>query len=359
MLIPCKETHYKRTEYQRPSSVSSCQSDDVSTDSTLGELSTRFEKDGFLPTWLWHEWLWGSDPEENFHVDVLLNRNQLLGLLICRYKQWQMQEGPLLAHGHRLCLMDKSVMQMNLRELKDTLANLQLEWPVFVSRLHENTQSHTNLVAVRHLLEQCAARLGYMAENSLPETLLNDPGETRPDQDSGLSRLTSSCLRRMLGCILIMYRHFHLLGNAIELSPEFYDCGVTKYHHEASMDQFHQLYMHFQLPVAAKLNYKHDFPGMYNSVSQPVYYHNSQFQRIPREDVLIEKMTPIHLLPSLARLHPDIPIHFEEERIDPTKAAGWYWLLVPGRIYLITPEPRILHSSSILSLLAEYHRLKT
>ena len=32
-----------------------------------------------------HDWLWGTDPEEPFHADVLLNRNQLLGLMVCRY----------------------------------------------------------------------------------------------------------------------------------------------------------------------------------------------------------------------------------------------------------------------------------
>lgn len=31
-----------------------------------------------------HDWLWGTDPEEAYHADVLLNRNQLLGLMVCR-----------------------------------------------------------------------------------------------------------------------------------------------------------------------------------------------------------------------------------------------------------------------------------
>ena len=318
-------------------------------------LSLAFENDGTLPDWVWHKWLWGSDPEENFHVDVMFNMNQLLGLLICRYKQNQLEEGPVLEYGHRLCLMDKPVSVMNLRELKDTISNLQVEWPTFLSRLKENTRAKANLAAIKALLEQCAGRFGYMAENPLPESILNDPGETKPDKNTGLSCLTTACMRRMLGSLLVLYRHMFLWAHSVDTPPSAYDCGVTKYHQEASMDQFHILYMHFQLPVAAKLNYKHDFPGMYNSVSQPVYYHNSQYQRVKRQDVSqVPPLDPIHSLPSLARLYPDIKIRFEEDFIDPTKPDGWYWLIVAGRIYMVTPKPSILYSDDLSSLVRLY-----
>ena len=37
-----------------------------------------------LPPSIWEEWLWRSNPNEPPTSDALLNRNQLLGLLICR-----------------------------------------------------------------------------------------------------------------------------------------------------------------------------------------------------------------------------------------------------------------------------------
>ena len=60
------------------------------------------------------------------------------------------------------------------------------------------------------------------------------------------------------------------------------DCGISKYHVEASGDDFNMICMHLGLPVAAKMNYKHDFPEMYNHVSQVVFFHNSEYQRVAR-----------------------------------------------------------------------------
>jgi hypothetical protein len=98
------------------------------------------------------------------------------------------------------------------------------------------------------------------------------------------------------------------------------------------MDDFYSFHMHFQLPLAAKLNYLHDFPGLYNHVSQPVYFHNPTFERLNRHP--ITSTTPIHAFPSFCQLHPHIPVKFEEDHINPFTDAGIYWLIVPGRIYL-------------------------
>lgn len=39
---------------------------------------------GFMPESVWEQWLWHEDPMEESHIDLLLNRMQLLGLLIAR-----------------------------------------------------------------------------------------------------------------------------------------------------------------------------------------------------------------------------------------------------------------------------------
>jgi hypothetical protein len=38
----------------------------------------------FLPVDMWNEWLWGFDPTEPCNIECLLNRSQLLGLLLAR-----------------------------------------------------------------------------------------------------------------------------------------------------------------------------------------------------------------------------------------------------------------------------------
>jgi hypothetical protein len=111
-------------------------------------------------------------------------------------------------------------------------------------------------------------RFGELAYTEADEAVLDDTSETQPTADDRLA-LTPGALRRMVGSLLIMYRHLHLLSMCSKVAPsQAYHPGVSKYHYEASNDAFNLLCMHMALPVAARLNYRHDFPGMYNHVSQ-------------------------------------------------------------------------------------------
>ena len=38
-----------------------------------------------IPQSIWFQWLWMEDPLQEAHIDLLLNRMQLIGLLIARY----------------------------------------------------------------------------------------------------------------------------------------------------------------------------------------------------------------------------------------------------------------------------------
>lgn len=88
---------------------------------------------------------------------------------------------------------------------------------------------------------------------------------------------------------------------------------------------------------------------------QVVYYHNSQYSRIPRHAISdIANAPPVHVLPAVQEIFPEIPLRFEEDRLDPTRDQGWYWLLLAGRVYLVTPEPKVLHSDSVADLLKVY-----
>ena len=133
----------------------------------LAALNRALEASGALPPAAWAQWLWGSEPEEAFAPQVLLNRNQLLGLLVCRYKH---RHAPPAAsrpqERGRLSLMDKAPADMTWRELKDTLANVQIEWPAFLQRLDRNQQVDTNLLAVKALVDGCAERFGGLCERA-------------------------------------------------------------------------------------------------------------------------------------------------------------------------------------------------
>lgn len=211
---------------------------------------------------------------------------------------------------------------------------------------------------VLHLINLCAARFGTFAGGAGGEDLYDDPSETQPirsREHAGMMVLTPAALRRMVGSLLIMYRHIHLLAVCVKVGPAGFLAPVSKYHYEASNDLFNLLCMHISLPVAARLNYRHDFPGMYNHVSQVVYFHNSQYSRIARSPLAeFQTTAAVHVLPAIHELYPEIPIRYEEDRFDPTRPGGWYWLLLAGRVYLVSPEPVVYHSDNVADLLKRY-----
>jgi len=89
---------------------------------------------------------------------------------------------------------------------------------------------------------------------------------------------------------------------------------------------------------------------------QVVYFHNTQYNRItrhPLED--IRNAGAVHVLPAIQELFPEIQLKFEEDKFDPTKTGqGWFWLLLAGRVYLVTPEPKVLYSENVSDLLKVY-----
>lgn len=324
--------------------------------SDIAALNRRLESDGTLPPAVWSLWLWGSEMDEPFSPEILLNRNQLLGVMVCRFKHRHSRSGQGQAGYGRFALMDKEVPSMTWRELKDTLANVQIEWPAFLQRLDKNRRADANLLSVKALIDACAERFGCLCERVWDETVLDDPSDTQPPDKGAEGRvLTASALRRITGTLAVLYRHLHLLAVC---RPPRQGLGpppdIRAHHYEASMADFYLWYMHFQLPAAAKINYQHDFPGMYNHVTQPVYFHNPGFERLPRRPLGDPDTPAIHALPSLSQLHPELPLRFEEDNFDPTRDAGWYWLVVSGRVYLVGAGPRVYYSPDACAMLAEY-----
>jgi hypothetical protein len=329
---------------------------------SLLEVYETLRESGELPEETWDEWLWKTDPEEAYSPEVLLNRCQLLGFMICLFKGMQQVSDatPTLTDTEtsRLTLMPKPICNMSLRELKDTIENLQLEWPSFLKRLPLNPNAQLNLEAVITLLDQCFARFGALCLAAGDEKVMDDLGSVEPCKLlAGALQVTRSCIRRTVCTFMVFYRHLHLLAVARPVPDAWFDCGISKYHIEASGDDFNMICMHLGLPVAAKMNYKHDFPEMYNHVSQVVFFHNSEYQRTPRAKLeVLDAAPPEHVLPALLQLYPLITIKYEEDHIDlsqhgQSKGSDWWWLVVSGRIYLVDPERNVWYSPNVTSLL--------
>lgn len=342
---------------------------------SLSDTYQKLKDFGELPEEAWDEWIWKTDPEEPYSPEVLMNRCQLLGFLVCLYKGMQLTPNitPTLvgAEMSRLAIMSKPIYTMSIRELKDTLENLQVEWPAFLKRLPVNPNAQANIEAVITILDQCFARFGTLCLKAGDEKVMDDLGSVEPCKAyPGAFQITRSCIRRTICTFMVFYRNLHLLAVARYVPDVWCDCGISKYHLEASGDDFNMICMHLGLPVAAKMNYKHDFPEMYNHVSQVVFFHNSEYQRIPRVKLeALDTAPPEQILPALMQLYPLISVKYEEDNIDlsqpdpDSEVSGngqsrkvgsgddWWWLLVAGRIYLIDPDRNVWYSSNVTSLI--------
>ena len=317
---------------------------------TLSQIYSNLRSTGALPEDIFEEWLWKTDPEEKFDKDVLMNRCQLLGLLVCLYKALEEHQADPLGVDSRLSIMDKPVEAMSLTELNDTIANIQCEWPAFLARLPANPNAQENLDGVVRLIDRCVARFGHLCTLAGGVEVMDDLCSVEKSHD-GLLQLTRAYMRRTICTFHVLYRHIHLLAMAETAPDQYYDVGITKYHVEASSDLFNTLCMYLTLPVAATINYKMDYAGLFNHISQPTFLHNPNYQRKPRQELAkFDSAPPEHILPAVCEMYPDIPIKYEEDRIDLAPGQGHFWIVIAGRIYLVDPEGRVHYSPSVTSL---------
>ena len=75
----------------------------------------------------------------------------------------------------------------------------------------------------------------------------------------------------MVNSFLVLYRHMHCWNARAEVqlldaSKEVLDCGIKLHHILAASDDFSKLSMQWDLMPAAKINYVHDFRGLFNCV---------------------------------------------------------------------------------------------
>jgi hypothetical protein len=63
---------------------------------------------------------------------------------------------------------------------------------------------------------------------------------------------------------------------------------------------------------------------------------------------------PLHVLPALWQLYPEVRVRYEEENFHLNGDGTWFWLVVAGRIYMVTGEGEVLHSEDVTALLRAY-----
>jgi hypothetical protein len=322
----------------------------------LARWNQQLETEGRLPEStaadLRQLWLWRTDPMAKFTPDVMLNESHLAGLLLCRH-MGATTAAAGTSTAPRMTLMDTSVASMRLSQLQHTVSNLTLEWAEYVARGHP-------VAPLSSLVDQCATRFGALCLKAQPVEVLDEPLLTQPAVEGG-TQMTCKAMRWFLSAFLILYRHLHLMAVAVPApASDKAPLLIHKPQMEASMDDFYLHQMHLRLPAAAKMQYQHEFPEMYNHVSQAAFFHNPDYQRSARaslEEINAGRATPVDVLSILLSLYPGVPIMYEEDVLPhPPGETGrsWYWLLVAGRIYLVPPTGPPLYDRDILRSLQAY-----
>ena len=306
---------------------------------TLSDLNQMFESDpeATLPASLWVEWLWQTDLHEPVSVDCLLNRAHLLGLLIARYRAsrepWLMNV--CVSLGRHMVYAGSRVATMTARQLQDTVQDLQMHWEQYVSECTAE--------ALTEMVDALMARFGYLCLHPSPydDVAMRDAEHAE--------RMSVLCLRRFVSVFCVLYRHLDLLHRCVEPDGEAGSVEpIMDFHVQASMEEYHRHVMHSELPPAARLLYRQDFPGVYHCVSQVVYFHFPSYERRPQLTNWVELGAhPIHALAPLRELYPEIGLCCEDEI--PSCPSGWCWLLMGKRVYLLDPEG-VVYTGGIIRL---------
>ena len=109
---------------------------------------------------------------------------------------------------------------------------------------------------------------------------------------------------------------------------------------QASMDFFNSLQQMMHLAPGMRLVYRTNFSGMYNDVSQVIYYHFPKFARQPQKPLNEMPYSTMHLLPIVRELLPDIPIMYDDDsRImgltEDASEDHMGWLVSCGTVFLV------------------------
>ena len=315
---------------------------------------------------LWNEWLWGCDCNAS-PMERLFDFNEMhgLGLLVCLYERrgcdaacynapTALPGGPSVVH----LFPDRPVGSLSIRETMDQLECLQLHWgPVLLHR----TDDDEPLRALRVLM----ARLGELAHHAYPiGGELDDPQHitqlplcssqhNNNDEEEVFGIVSRKTLRQAI-CILLALCRVHAIAIKASLPDP---AAVVRFrtpilrslrmHHvESSQDLFDTLQQMVYLAPGQRLAYRTLFSGMYNSVSQVVYFHHPRFSRQPQFPTLAQiPSSAMHMLPLITQLLPDIEIFYDDDTHVPlftttssSTTIKWAWLVACGAFFLVDVE---------------------
>ena len=326
--------------------------------------TTKSEKEA-----LWQTWLWETDcnalPSEKC---CDMNKMHVLGIMCCLLEascpvpQFRIPVSSIITELPIIHLHTKPICEFSLRELIDQIECMQLNWGQVIA---ESIQDSLLLV------KACMARLGQIAHHAYPADgfVLDDPQHTTPlpvsNSDLNLSIISRKSLRQTICLCFSLLRVQDIISRSKKV-PEPSELETKKvikalkiHHMESSMDFFNLLQQMVYLAPGMRLGYRTNFAGMYNDVSQVVYFHYPRFCRQPQVSLNEISGRPDNMLPLISQLIPDISTVYEDDSQIPGITMGhiaantdikWVWLVCCGEIFLIEAEKGLIWASDNDSL---------
>lgn len=324
-----------------------------------------------VPASLWDSWLWFIDAREELNARVLLNESHLTGLILCRVCAMHVRVKPQIkslcgstaielsrtsaASIGGFALDQLQYEKLSMRGVKNHVIQTQMHLhDICGTGCTEKTRTHVAALFTRigQLLQFSASE-----EEAMYDDL--DGLQPGPTESMTVSRIfTESTVRWYMNVFYVLFRNLHLYTVAKAPIPRSEMLPLQVFHVEATLDTFYEHTMRWDLPPAAVLCYQHEFIGMFNSISQVVYYNYADYERrrqldwetVATGEHAIYSLAPImSLFPDVKLIHEDEPLNCIPGNNEPHK--GWRLMLTPGFLYLLSETGEVLHHENVCEML--------
>jgi hypothetical protein len=278
---------------------------------------------------------------------------------------------------------DKAYETLTLRQYRDVVESIQWQWNMFIE---PSNRAVVDIVSEH--LDALFSLLGHFLSVEREADMFDDDDSTELITGSNkLRQLNITAVKMFVHIFYILYRSLFLKRICTWVDPASVQAQRDKieihnFHVEASLDDYYNLTMFYDIAPGCLLDYKHAFTGFYNSVSQVVYRHYPCYKRKKQETVeninefLLLPGHDVHMLPCLRQLYPDIEYAWEDHHFDVlmlqgTPATGastgvgtgienrgkkcvWRWLCIAGDFFLVNDSGRVYASDNVVTLTAFY-----
>ena len=212
----------------------------------------------------------------------------------------------------RLFLTPTPVVEFGIHAIQEFLCNAQAEFNAMYELTDEGYECCVDVTAV---LLAVMARFGFwLAHDFIPETDDTSLIDVMQPDTVGWLHTRPDVARHVLDVIHTVLSAHRLIVAATPVPVPATMPDVHPVHLEASMDTWWELTTVADCPVGSITQYKNKYQFLFHSVTQVIYYHYPSYNRRTQQSfasIAAGTCVPLHILPLLMQIEPDIPLQYE------------------------------------------------